>query len=58
MEDKLYAILPEEISDEAAYYLTNFVSELSLMLDSIYFAQIRRYSQEKKLSKEISVNKS
>lgn len=37
------ALLPEDISDEAAYHLVNFFMDLALTLESIYFAQTRRY---------------
>lgn len=39
----LHSLLPEEMSDESAYHLVNFVSDLALALDSRYFCQLMRY---------------
>lgn len=39
-------LLPEKISDEEAYNLTNFFMNLALELESHYFAQIKRYLNE------------
>ena len=41
----LFPILPE-LSDEAAYTLSEFLHELALTLESHYLAQIRRYLHE------------
>jgi len=43
IDTKLIDILPEEIPDEAAYYLVNFFNELAMVLDDHYFTQLRRY---------------
>mgnify|MGYP003975676109 CR=1 FL=1 len=43
MKTNIYDLLPENLSDEGAYHLTDFFMKLALELDSIYFAQIRRY---------------
>lgn len=43
IDTKLIDILPENISDEAAYHLVNFIAELSVALDNHYFAQLKRY---------------
>lgn len=39
----LHELLPEDISDEAAYHLVAFLSALALELESHYLAQIRRH---------------
>ncbi len=39
----LYELFPEGISEETAYHLAHFFEELSLELESHYFAQIKRY---------------
>lgn len=39
----LEALLPESMSDEAAYNLVNFISDLACTLESIYHTQIRRH---------------
>jgi hypothetical protein len=46
LDTKLIELLPEEISDEAAYHLVNFMSNLALALDNHYFDQLRRYIKE------------
>lgn len=47
LEEQIYNILPEEISDETAYNLVNFVVELGLLLEGKYFSQIRRYYKDR-----------
>jgi hypothetical protein len=47
MNDNLRDLLEEEISDETAYHLGNFLYELALAFESIYLGQIRRYKQSK-----------
>ena len=42
----LHDILPENISDETAYYLTIFAMDLALAIESHYFGQLRRYRNE------------
>jgi hypothetical protein len=39
-------ILPEEISDETAYYLVNFFMDLALALESHYFNHITGYAKD------------
>ena len=39
----LRELLPEELSDEAAYHLSNFIMALATAFDDIYFAQTLRY---------------
>jgi hypothetical protein len=46
IDTKLIDILPEAISDETAYYLVNFITELSLALENHYFDQLRRYNRD------------
>ena len=43
MIDHLRSILPKEISDEAAYCLSNFAMDIATALDEIYFGQSLRY---------------
>ncbi len=45
IDTKLIDILPEEISDEAAYHLVNFISNLAVEIENHYFVQLRRYSK-------------
>jgi hypothetical protein len=47
IDTKLIDILPDDISDEAAYHLVNFMVELSLTLESHYFDQLRRYDRNR-----------
>lgn len=46
IDTKLIDLLPEKISDEAAYHLVNFMVDLSLTLENHYFAQLKRYSRD------------
>lgn len=46
IDTKLIDILPDEISDEVAHHLVNFIVELSLTLENHYFDQLRRYRLE------------
>jgi hypothetical protein len=46
IDTKLIELLPEKISDEAAYHLVNFISNLAVTLENHYFAQLLRYSRE------------
>lgn len=46
LDTKLIDILPDELPDEAAYHLVNFMMELSLKLESLYFSQLRRYDRD------------
>lgn len=46
MLEQIYTLLPEEISDETAYNLVNFIAELALLIENKYFLQIRRYYKE------------
>jgi len=36
-------LLPEELSDEGAYHLVTFFMDLTTVLESCYFAQMRRH---------------
>lgn len=42
----LVDMLPDDISDECAYHLVNFVMELSLTLENRYYKQMMRYAKE------------
>ncbi|HAT1959261.1 TPA: hypothetical protein JBB81_02790 [Legionella pneumophila subsp. pneumophila] len=42
----LDALLPESMSDEAAYKLVNFLGDLTRTLECIYHAQIQRHHQK------------
>jgi len=46
LDTKLVDILPKQISDEAAYHLINFISELAITLENHYFVQLRRYDRD------------
>jgi hypothetical protein len=46
-DTKLRDILPDEMSDETAHHLVNFMIELSLALESRYLAQLRRYDRDR-----------
>jgi hypothetical protein len=46
IDTKLTELLPEEIPDEAVWYLVNFMSNLALALENHYFAQLRRYEKD------------
>lgn len=43
MKINIYDLLPEKISDESAYHLVNFFTNLAAELDSHYFAQVKRH---------------
>jgi hypothetical protein len=45
IDTKLIELLPEQISDEAAYHLVNFMNNLAVTLENHYFAQLRRYTK-------------
>ena len=47
VDKKLIDLLPDELPDEVAYHVVNFMVELSLRLESIYFSQLRRYEQDR-----------
>jgi hypothetical protein len=46
----LYHLLPEEISDETAFHLVNFLMDLALALESHYLAQVIRYTNDSRPS--------
>ena len=46
MLESLDELLSMKISDEAAYYLVNFMMELSLALESHFFGKLKRYHDE------------
>jgi hypothetical protein len=43
---KLIDLLPEEMPDEAAWHLVNFMSNLAVTLENHYFAQLQRYEKD------------
>lgn len=45
----LDALLPESMSDEAAYHLVNFIGDLARTLECIYHTQIRRHDRKVEL---------
>lgn len=45
IDTKLIELLPEEIPDEAAWYLVNFMSNLAVALENHYFTQLQRYEK-------------
>lgn len=49
MTTTLRELLPEELSDEAAYHLSNFIMALATAFDEIYFAQVLRYIRSSRL---------
>jgi hypothetical protein len=54
MRNTLRDLFPEDISDETAYHLGNFLYELALAFETAYFGQIRRYNKSRaNLAKEM-----
>ena len=47
IDTKLIDILPENIPDETAYHLVNFISELAIALEDHYFSQLQRYEKNR-----------
>ncbi|MDP3559725.1 MAG: hypothetical protein Q8R79_05205 [Legionellaceae bacterium] len=45
----LDALLPESMSNEAAYHLVNFIGYLARTLECIYHTQIRRHDRKVEL---------
>ena len=46
MSINLEELLPEDVSDETAFHLANFMMDLALAVDSHYFAQVRRHCKK------------
>ena len=46
IDTKLIDILPDEMPDDTAHHLVNFMMELALTLENHYFDQLRRYSSD------------
>jgi len=42
----LDALLPESMSDEAAYTLVHFLANLTSTLEAIYYAQMQRHHKQ------------
>jgi hypothetical protein len=47
MNDNLRDLFAEEISDETAYHLGNFLYELALAFESAHLGQIKRYNKSR-----------
>ena len=43
-----YLLVPHELSDEAAAYVSELLNDLTVAFDGQYFAQIRRYYDERR----------
>ncbi|HAT9256254.1 TPA: hypothetical protein JBC26_15865 [Legionella pneumophila subsp. pneumophila] len=53
MSINLHDLLPDELSDEAAYHLANFAMALATAIDEIYFSQTLRYIRSSKLTRSL-----
>lgn len=54
MIDNLHDLFAEDISDETAYHIGNFLHKLAMAFESCYLGQIRRYHQSQiNLSNEL-----
>ena len=42
-----YRLVPHELSDEAAAYVSELLNDLAVAFDGQYFAQVRRYYDER-----------
>ncbi|HHI9465575.1 TPA: hypothetical protein ACP9DH_001356 [Legionella anisa] len=42
----LDALLPESMSDEAAYHLVHFIGDLARTLECTYYTQIKRHARQ------------
>lgn len=45
-------IFPEEISDEAAFYVVEFILKLGPIVESHYFSKVKRYLSDCRPSEE------
>lgn len=45
----LNELLPDDLSDEAAYHVANFFVGLSLAIETRYYKQVARYAKENSL---------
>ena len=43
MTDTLRDLVPEDMSDETAYHIGNFLHDLAFAFEGIYYGNIRRY---------------
>ena len=50
---KLFELLPDDISDEAAFMLSGFIEDLNMLIESYYGHKIRRYITE---SRQVTIN--
>jgi len=44
-QDSYHDLLPNYLSDETAFFLSEFLNTLALTCDEKYFAQLRRYAE-------------
>ena len=44
--NNLADLLPDDVSDEVAYHMANFMMELSLAVETRYYEQMKRYAKE------------
>lgn len=47
MHEETQGLLPDNLSDESAYHLVNFINQLAFLFESTYFGQIMRYEKSK-----------
>lgn len=47
--NNVHDLLPENVSDEAAYHIANFMMELSLAIEMLYYTQASRYAKKNAL---------
>lgn len=45
-QDSDHEVLPNHLSDEAAFVLSEFLNTLALACDEKYFAQLRRHAEQ------------
>ena len=43
-----YLLVPHELSDEPAAYVSELLNDLAVAFDGQYFAQVRRYNDERR----------
>jgi len=46
---KLFDMLPDDVTDETAYVLYQFVEDMQVLIEAYYSPKIRRYLLEKRL---------
>jgi len=40
---KLFELLPDDITDEAAFMLSRFIEDLQILIDTYFYPNIKRY---------------